>query len=151
MATNSKYPINEFQTEGLATMVFPTLFPYGKGDPTCKGRHHEVTLAQAFKHLERYCDTLLPNGQFYWRFASHPRFPYWALNMRQRHELLTQSKVYIQQHPCDANLTVEQLQEMVGTMSSIQLMNRLQRYATKMLGSKQYWYTRYIPRTQSFA
>ena len=63
--------------------------------------------------------------------------------MKQRHELLSQSKVYIQQHPCDASLTVEQLQDMVGTMDSIQLMNRLQRYATKVLGSKQYWYTRY--------
>ena len=111
-------PINEFSTEGLATMVFPTLFPYGKGDPTCKGRHRAVTLAEAFKHLEHYCD-ILPDGIHYWRFASHPRFPYWALNMKQRHELLTQSRVYIQQHPCDANLTVEQLQEMVGTMSSI--------------------------------
>ena len=127
-------PINEFNTEGLATVVFPTLFPYGKGDPTCKGCHHAVTLAEAFEHLERYCD-ILPKDEFYWRFASHPRF--------QRHELLTQSRVYIQQHPCDANLTVEQLQEMVGTMRSIQLMNRLQRYATKVLGSKQYWYTRY--------
>ena len=43
-------PIKEFYTEGLATMVFPTLFPYGKGDPTCKGRHHAVTLTDAFKH-----------------------------------------------------------------------------------------------------
>ena len=135
-------PINEFYTEGLATMVFPTLFPYGKGDPTCKGRHHAVTLTEAFKHLERYCDTL-PNGHSYWRFATHSRFPYWALNMKQRHELLSQSKVYLQQHPCDASLTVEQLQDLVGTMDSVQLMNRLQRYATKVLGSKQYWYTRY--------
>ena len=97
---------------------------------------------EAFKHLERYCD-ILPNGNFHWRFASHPRFPYWALNMKQRHELLSQSKVYKQQHPCDASLTVEQLQDMVGTMDSAQLMNRLQRYATNVLGSKQYWYTRY--------
>ena len=135
-------PINEFQTEGLATMVFPTLFPYGKGDPTCKGRRHAVTLAEAFKHLERYCD-VLSNGLFQWRFASHPRFPYWALNMKQRHELLSRSTLYIRQHPCDASLTVEQLQDMVGTMNSIQVMNRLQRYATNVLGSKQYWYTRY--------
>ena len=28
--------INEFRTEGLATMAFPTLIPYGKGDPTKK-------------------------------------------------------------------------------------------------------------------
>ena len=54
--------------------------------------------------------------------------------MKQRHELL---RVHIQQHSCDTNLTVEQLQEMVGSMSSIQqlLMNHLQRYATKV-----YWF-----------
>ena len=36
--SNEGDPINEFQTEGLATMAFPTLFPYGKGDPTKKSR-----------------------------------------------------------------------------------------------------------------
>lgn len=49
--------MNEFQTEGLATQAFPTLFPRGKGDPTCKGRHHPVSLADAFKHLMKYHDT----------------------------------------------------------------------------------------------
>lgn len=49
-------PINEFQTPGLATMAFPTLFPYGKGDPTTKDRLIEVTLADCFKHLLRYGD-----------------------------------------------------------------------------------------------
>ena len=63
--------------------------------------------------------------------------------MKQRHQLLSQSKVYLQQNPSDARLTVEQLQEMVGTMNSMQLMNRLQRYAAKIQGSKQYWYARY--------
>lgn len=28
-------------------MVFPTLFPYGKRDPTCKGRHQAITLTDA--------------------------------------------------------------------------------------------------------
>ena len=28
-------PINEFKTSGLATVAFPTLFPYGTSDPTC--------------------------------------------------------------------------------------------------------------------
>ena len=85
------WPPIESNIEGLATMVFPTLFPYGKGDPTCKGWHHAVTVAEAFRHLEQYCD-ILPNGEFYWRFASHPRFSYWALNMKQRYELLAQLK-----------------------------------------------------------
>ena len=35
--SNDGDPINEFRTEGLATIAaFPTLFPYGKGDPTKK-------------------------------------------------------------------------------------------------------------------
>ena len=63
--------------------------------------------------------------------------------MKQRHQMLSQSKVYLEQNPSDARLTVEQLQEMVGTMNSMQLMNRLQRYAAKIQGSRQYWYARY--------
>lgn len=64
--------------------------------------------------------------------------------MKQRHELLSQSKLYTQQHPCDASLTIEQLQDMMGTLDSIQLMNHLQRYATMVFSSKLYRYTRYI-------
>lgn len=133
--------INEFQTPGLATMAFPTLFPYGKGDPTTKDRQIEVQQADAFKHLMRYGDTS-PEGNPRWRFASHPRFPYWALNMKQRHQLLSQSKVYLRKTPADANLTIEQLRDMVGHMSSDQLMNRIQRYAAKVQGTNQYWYQR---------
>ena len=40
----SNSPINEFRTPGLASQVFPTLFPYGKGDPTFPGRQRQVTL-----------------------------------------------------------------------------------------------------------
>ena len=80
--SNEGDPINEFQTEGLATMAFPTLFPYGKGDPTKKSRLRDVKLTEGFKHLIRYADRS-PTGKFTWRFASHPRFPYWALNMKQ--------------------------------------------------------------------
>lgn len=78
--TISGEPLNEFQTEGLASMAFPTLFPYGKGDPTCKSRPCQVKLADGFKHLIRYADRS-PEGLIRWRFASHPRFPYWAGNV----------------------------------------------------------------------
>lgn len=70
-------PINELKTPGLRTMAFPTLFPYGKGDPTCPAREYAVTLTEAFKHLICYADA--EDGNYHWRFASHPRFPYWAL------------------------------------------------------------------------
>ena len=50
-------------------------------------------------------------------------FPYWALNMKLRHQLLSQSSVYIRQHPGDANLTIENLRDMVGRLSAEQLMH----------------------------
>ena len=138
--TIENHPINEFKTPGLATQAFPTLFPYGTGDPTVPGRHHKISLAEAFKHLIRYADKV--DGNFVWRFANHPRFPYWALNMKQRHQLISQSTVYLQQHPSDAQLTVENLRDMVGHLSAEQLMQRLQHYAAKVQGSSQYWYQR---------
>ena len=133
-------PINEFQTSGLATMCFPTLFPYGLGDPTCSGRLLPVTLTEAFKHLIKYADNV--DGKYHWRFASHPRFPYWALNMKLRHQLITQSSVYLHHHPADANLTVEELRDMVGHLDADSLMQRLQRYTAKVQGSNSYWYQR---------
>ena len=54
--------INEFKTDGLATMAFPTLFPYGKGDPTNRARNHDITLAEAFKHLMKFVHMVSLNG-----------------------------------------------------------------------------------------
>ncbi len=133
--------VNEFKTDGLATMAFPTLFPYGKGDPTNRGRQHGITLTEAFKHLMKFAERLA-DGKFEWRFASHPRFPYWALNMKQRHQLLSQANVYLRQHPADANMTMEELKQMVNSMSANQMVNRLQRYVSKVQGTNQYWYQR---------
>ena len=59
----------------LASIAFPTLFPYGKGYPTKHTRLREVSLTDAFKYLIKYAD-LSPDGVFTWRFASHPQFPY---------------------------------------------------------------------------
>ena len=139
---NDGDPINEFCTEVLATMAFPTLFPYGKGDPTKCTRLREVSLTDGFKHLIKYAD-LSTDGTFTWRFASHPRFPYWALNMKQVHELLSQARIYLTQNPEDANLTTEELRQMVGQMTANHLMNRVQHYVAKIQGTKQYWHQRY--------
>ena len=134
-------PINEFNTPGLATQSFPTLFPFGNGDPTCLDRCRPVSLTESFKHLIRHADIV--DGQFKWRFATHPRFPYWALNMKQRHQLLSQTSVYLHQHPSDAQLTIDDLRSMVGQLSAEQLMQRLQHYGAKVAGSRPYWYQRY--------
>ena len=133
-------PLNEFE---LATMAFPTLFPYARGDPTYPGRQRPVSLTDALKHLMKYGE-VADNNHRLWRFASHPRFPYWGLNMKQRHQLLSQANIYMQQHPEDANLTVEEMKTRIGQLSSDQLMKRLQRYAAKIQGSSQYWFQRYL-------
>ena len=135
-------PINEFRTPFLATMSFPTLFPHAKGDPSNPGRPRSVSLTDSFKHLEKYGEISASNLPS-WRFATHPRFPYWALNMKQRHQLLSQAKVYLQHHSEDARLSIEDLKRMVDTSQADQLMQRLQRYAAKVQGSSQYWYQRH--------
>ena len=136
-------PVNEFQTPFLTTMAFPTLFPYARGDPTYPGRQRPVSLTDALKHLIKYAE-IADNHQRLWRFASQPRFPYRGLNMKQRHQLLSQANVYMQQHPEDANLTVEEMKTRIGQLSSNQLMKRLQHYAGKIQGSSQYWFQRYL-------
>ena len=126
----------------MATCEFPTFFPYSKGDPTKRTRLRGVSLTDGFKHLIKYAD-LSTDGIFTWRFSSHPRFPYWALNMKQRHQLLSQACIYLTQNPEDANFTVEELRQMVGQMTANHLMNRVQRYVAKIQGTKQNWYQRY--------
>ena len=121
-------------------MAFPALFPYGHGDPTYSGRERAVSLTDGLKHLIKYAE--ISRDQPHWRFASHPRFPYWGLNMKQRHQLLSQANVYLQQHPENAAFTVDNLKEMVGRLSAEQLMKRLQRYVAKGQGSSQYWFQR---------
>ena len=63
--------------------------------------------------------------------------------MKQRHQLLSQARIYLTQNPQDANFTTEELREMVKQMSAQQLMNRLQRYVAKIQGTRQYWHQRY--------
>ena len=64
-------PINEYNTEGLFDMAFPTLFPTGTAD-WLQPRLKDVRLNEYGLHLLKYCDK---------RFGKHPRFRYFVLNM----------------------------------------------------------------------
>ncbi|CAN0181071.1 unnamed protein product, partial [Laminaria digitata] len=135
-------PLNEFKTQGLCTLCFPALFPYGKGDPTDVARRNKVTNAEAFKHLMRYYDG--PGRGEYLRFATHPRFGHWAQNMLERHRLLCQANVYIKHHEGDAALTVGDVKGMLrnGGAEASALVQRMLRYAANITGSNAYWYAR---------
>ena len=92
-------PINEFTTEGYFSMAFPTLFPTGAADFLGQ-RCNQVTIGNYFTHLMKYRDG---------RFARHPRFRFFALNTEMRWRALQSGRIYVQQHPGDAQLTVDEL------------------------------------------
>ena len=100
--------LNKFKTQGLCTLCYPTLFPYGSGDLTHVTRRHNETNAEGFKHLLRTYDGK-GRGEHY-RFATHPRFPHWTQNMLEQHRLLSQANVYVKHHKGGAALTVDDLE-----------------------------------------
>ena len=122
-------PINEFSTEGYISCAFPTLFPTGAADFLAP-RPLAVTIGNYFKHLMMYADS---------RFARHPRFRYFALNTEMRWRALQAGRIYVRQHPHDAQLSVDELREMIGREGEI-FSNRVLHYATSMRGTRQYWF-----------
>ena len=80
-------------------MAFPTLFPTGAADFLGQ-RYNQVTIGNYFTHLLKYDDG---------RFARYPRFRFIALNTEMRWRGLQAGRIYIQQHPGDAQLTVDEL------------------------------------------
>lgn len=97
-------PINEFTTEGYFSMAFPTLFPTGAADFLGQ-RCNQVIIGNYFKHMLMFADG---------RFARHLRFRFFALNTEMRWRALQAGRVYVRQHLGDAQLTVDELRDMVG-------------------------------------
>ena len=122
-------PINEFNTEGYMSCAFPTLFPTGAADFLAP-RPVGVTIGNYLKHMMMYEDG---------RFARHPRFRYFALNTEMRWRALQAGRIYVRQHPHDAQLSVEELRGMVGREGET-FSNRVLHYATSLRGTKQYWF-----------
>ena len=122
-------PINEFATEGYFSCAFPALFPTGAAD-FLGHRQNQVTIGNYFKHLMMYEDG---------RFAKHPRFRYFALNTEMRWRALQSGRIYVQQHPGDAQLSVDELRDMVGREGEA-FSNRVLHYASSLRGTKQYWF-----------
>ena len=132
-------PLNEFKTEFLATMSFPTLFPEGKGDPTNYSTVRNISDSdtEAFtlklKHLIRFGERI--NGKWVFRFASHPRFAYWAYNILYRKRVLNQGNFFVKQNPGEANLTTSDLQELWHSNTYSSLTGKLMHYAKNITGT----------------
>lgn len=93
-------PVNEFTTEGYITCAFPTLLPTDAGEFLAP-RLHGITVSNYFKHLIKYGDG---------RFTKHPRFHYLALNTEMRWHALQTRRIYINKHPKDTHLMLDELQ-----------------------------------------
>ena len=136
-------PFNEYKTEFLATLSFPSLFPDGKGDPMNNALVRNISeneteaFSQKIKHLIKFAEKI--NGKWVYRFASHPRFGYWAFNILYRRRLLSQGNFFIKQNPGEANLTFEELQEMLSSGSYSTVMSKLMHYAKNVTGTNAYW------------
>ena len=136
--TVDNQPLNEYQTPFLATMAFPTLFPDGKGDPTNQALTRDVSLLDRVRHLIKFAEKV--NGKWVYRFASHPRFSYWAFNMIQRKRTLEQTGIFLKQNPSEAHLTIDELREMAENNDSASLISKVSRYIANIAGSNAYWH-----------
>ena len=98
-----EYPSRSSPPRATSPVHFPH-FPTGAGDFSGQ-RQNQVTIGNYFKHLTMYDDN---------RFAKHPRFCFFALNTEMRWRALQTGRVYVKQHPGDAQLSLDELRDMVG-------------------------------------
>ena len=131
-------PINKYLTPFLATLAFPTRFPDGKGDPTNRSLCRDIPLAERVKHLLKFGENR--NGKWLYRFASDPRFAYWALNMIQRKRILQQTSIFLKQNPGEAHLTAEELCQMAASDNPHVFISKISRYHGNITGSNAYWH-----------
>ena len=118
-------PVNEFTTEGYIACAFRT----GAADFSGQ-RQIPVTTGNYLKHLMMYEDS---------HFAIHPCFRFFALNTKMRWQALQTGRVYMKQHPGDAQLSLDELRDMVGRQGET-FSSRVLHYASSLRGTKQYWY-----------
>lgn len=136
-------PFNEFNTPYFGTLAFPTLFPTGEGDLFLNDTKRNIadneldSFSQRLKHLIKFAEKR--NGRWYYRFASHPRFCYWAYNILHRRRILSQGSYYIKQNPGDANISIDELREMATENAYSVLMNKIMYCAKNIAGSNSYW------------
>lgn len=78
-------PIDEFENTQLWAGAFPTMLPFGNGDPL-QLRPRATTVQECIQHALKWHDG---------RFAAHPRFPFVVFNKLMRKHIRDHSAFYI--------------------------------------------------------
>ena len=73
------------------------------------------------------------------RFARHPRYRYFAVNTEMRHLALRAGRIYVRQNKTDAQLTVQELRDMVSRGGEA-FSRRVLHFATSLRGTRSYWF-----------
>ena len=73
------------------------------------------------------------------RFARHPRLRYFALNTEMRHRALGAGQIYVKQNTTDAQLTVQELRDMVS-IGGEAFSRRVLHYTTSLRGTHSFWF-----------
>ena len=108
------------------------------GDPTNPALNRDLQFAEKIKHLLKYAER--KDGRWFYRFASHPRFAYWAFNMIERKRILQQTGIFLKQNPGEAHLTIEEIKEMAVSDSANVFLSKMSRYLANISGSNAYWF-----------
>ena len=123
-------PINEYNTEGLLSMAFPTLFPTGV--PMLKQpRLYEVSMQEYALHLIRFHDN---------RFAQHPRFRYYLYNLMMRHRSQATAAVFVKRNLADTlPATVSALRTQLSHLPDSRVADHAMRFASSLRGTRSFW------------
>jgi len=137
--------INDFTQAGLISAGFPTLFPFGKGDPTLGDRALDVTMLESMKHLMKYCVKKVTDDggtEWHYPFVEDDRFVHWAQNTIERHRAQQQRGVLLHQNEEFANCSNEEMEQMLneGGPRFEALVSKMQAFNANLNGSPQYLY-----------
>lgn len=77
--------------------------------------------------------------QWVYRFATHPRFAYWAFNMTQRKHIPQHTGIFLKQNPGEAHPTTEEIKQMASTNNIGTFTSKVSRYLGNISGSDAYW------------
>ena len=110
-------------------MAFPSLFPFGRADYSAP-RRHRLQLYEWAKHLIRYRDD---------RFATHPRFRFFALNLIFRHRAMSRGKFLFSRNVGSRNMMVGDLKRSLSGNGGTELAEKIIRCIKTVRGTRPYW------------
>lgn len=126
----STSPVNEYNTEGLLSMAFPTLFP-NRMALLLQDRERHVHLHEYALYLIKYYDQ---------RFGQHVHFRYYIYNLMMRHRSQQSNVVFIKTNlEYYLPLNLHGLREYLQNTPSNKLPNHIMRYVASLRDTRAFW------------